>query len=404
LTIKNNVISNNYAEGYQVNGGGLAIFDDDLSTYVECSGNIFSGNEVLALQSIGQALGGGLLLENIKSGSVLANNIISDNIAHLDGATGSVQYGGGIHLNYYMAADPDYYILISGNRITGNHALRGGAINCQNTGIRLENNFISQNEAVNLGGAIFLKGQTEGEIFSMINNTFTGNLVTGEGGQGGSIYLNNAHAVLLMNNIFWENSAPEFDEVMINFSTMEMYNCDIDTNEIDGEWTGKDYFTADPQFINEMMWDPFNYDAPCFNTGIESVLAFGTTFYAPDSCIGHNPRPLDGAIDVGACEVDMLWVGLVEPAVSSQQPSVSVYPNPSGGIIDFRFQIADFRKVSVKIYDLQGKEVAVILDESLSAGEHLVRWDSSALPAGIYFYQLSTEGAGQEVAGKIVKY
>jgi hypothetical protein len=53
--------------------------------------------------------------------------------------------------------------------------------------------------------------------------------------------------------------------------------------------------------------------------------------------------------------------------------------------------IFDFRWVSLKIYNAQGQEVAVVLDQELPAGEHMVRWDSEGMPAGIYFYRLTTD-------------
>jgi len=56
----------------------------------------------------------------------------------------------------------------------------------------------------------------------------------------------------------------------------------------------------------------------------------------------------------------------------------------------------------LKIYNAQGQEVAVVLDEKMAAGEHTGRWDAGGLPAGIYYFQLRAEGAGQVGAGKVV--
>jgi hypothetical protein len=68
--------------------------------------------------------------------------------------------------------------------------------------------------------------------------------------------------------------------------------------------------------------------------------------------------------------------------------------------------------MSLKIYNAKGQEVAVVLDEEMAAGEHTVRWDASGLPAGIYFYRLTTipafAGTGDQrlttSSGKLVKY
>ena len=46
--------------------------------------------------------------------------------------------------------------------------------------------------------------------------------------------------------------------------------------------------------------------------------------------------------------------------------------------------------VSLKIFDILGKEVAVLVNEQLQPGSYEVTFDGSSLPSGIYFYQLRT--------------
>ncbi|NTV84100.1 MAG: T9SS type A sorting domain-containing protein, partial [Bacteroidales bacterium] len=98
-------------------------------------------------------------------------------------------------------------------------------------------------------------------------------------------------------------------------------------------------------------------------------------------------------------------VGVEEPKFQIQDSKfqISCYPNPTSGIVEFRFSNFDFRWVSLKIYDVRGREVAVVVDGRW-AGDQVVRWDASGLPAGIYFYQLRAKGEGLLVTGKILKY
>jgi len=93
--------------------------------------------------------------------------------------------------------------------------------------------------------------------------------------------------------------------------------------------------------------------------------------------------------------VDFLFnqVGIDESAVDSQQSAVRIYPNPTGGIVDCRLSIVDCQRVSIKFYDLYGREVAVVLDKQLPAGEHVVRFDASALPAGVYFWKFAVRSS-----------
>jgi 5-hydroxyisourate hydrolase-like protein (transthyretin family) len=47
--------------------------------------------------------------------------------------------------------------------------------------------------------------------------------------------------------------------------------------------------------------------------------------------------------------------------------------------------------VTLKIFDLLGREVAVLVNETLQPGTYELRFDTGDLPSGIYFYQLETE-------------
>jgi len=42
----------------------------------------------------------------------------------------------------------------------------------------------------------------------------------------------------------------------------------------------------------------------------------------------------------------------------------------------------------LKVYDLMGREVAVLVDEIKPAGEFAIEFDAAALASGIYFYEL----------------
>jgi hypothetical protein len=58
----------------------------------------------------------------------------------------------------------------------------------------------------------------------------------------------------------------------------------------------------------------------------------------------------------------------------------------------------------LKVYNPQGQEVAKVLDGKWPGGQ-VVRWDASNLPAGIYYYRLTTKDQRLMTAsGKLVKY
>lgn len=68
------------------------------------------------------------------------------------------------------------------------------------------------------------------------------------------------------------------------------------------------------------------------------------------------------------------------------------YPNPFNPATDIRYSLSDVRKVSLKVYDVLGREVATLVDEVKQPGEHQARWDASGFASGMYFYRLQTSG------------
>jgi photosystem II stability/assembly factor-like uncharacterized protein len=67
------------------------------------------------------------------------------------------------------------------------------------------------------------------------------------------------------------------------------------------------------------------------------------------------------------------------------------YPNPFNPNTIIRFQIKDLRFVTLKVYDILGKEVATLVNEKQSPGVYEVSFDGSQYTSGVYFYQLSID-------------
>jgi hypothetical protein len=44
--------------------------------------------------------------------------------------------------------------------------------------------------------------------------------------------------------------------------------------------------------------------------------------------------------------------------------------------------------VSLKVFDVLGREVATLVNEVRPPGVYTVRWDASSLPSGVYYYRL----------------
>ena len=64
------------------------------------------------------------------------------------------------------------------------------------------------------------------------------------------------------------------------------------------------------------------------------------------------------------------------------------YPNPFNPSTNLRFTVAEIQNVTLKIYDVLGKEVATLLNTRLNPGQYTVQWDGSGAASGVYFYRL----------------
>lgn len=67
------------------------------------------------------------------------------------------------------------------------------------------------------------------------------------------------------------------------------------------------------------------------------------------------------------------------------------YPNPFNPSTKISFTIPNKELVTLSVYDITGKEAAVLLNGVLEAGSHSISFDASNLSSGIYFYKLITE-------------
>ncbi len=64
------------------------------------------------------------------------------------------------------------------------------------------------------------------------------------------------------------------------------------------------------------------------------------------------------------------------------------YPNPFNPVTVIKFQLPQPEDVSIKVFDLLGREVAVLLDERKEPGYYEVSFDGGNMASGLYFYRI----------------
>ncbi|MBK7160476.1 MAG: T9SS type A sorting domain-containing protein [Ignavibacteria bacterium] len=133
-------------------------------------------------------------------------------------------------------------------------------------------------------------------------------------------------------------------------------------------------------------------------SGIFSNTPINLPASSAGSCITILDVDNDGDMDLaGIDEVDDLLFIFKNQLVSIEQLSGIIpdkfkleqnYPNPFNPVTHLEFGILNLGFVSLKVFDILGKEVAVLVNEKLSPGIYEAEFDGSSLSSGIYFYKL----------------
>ena len=115
------------------------------------------------------------------------------------------------------------------------------------------------------------------------------------------------------------------------------------------------------------------------NTGVYNVTLVASNSFGQDTLLRNEyilVIPFLGITNIG---------GEVPKSFSLSQN----YPNPFNPNTVIRFQVAAYRFVELKIYNILGKEVAGLVNSNLNPGNYEVKWDALRFASGIYYYKLN---------------
>jgi len=82
-------------------------------------------------------------------------------------------------------------------------------------------------------------------------------------------------------------------------------------------------------------------------------------------------------------------IGVISTEIPGTYELQQNYPNPFNPTTNIRFAVPHNELVTIKVYDLLGKEVAVLLNENKQAGIYEINFNASSLSSGVYFYKMS---------------
>ena len=217
-------------------------------------------------------------------------------------------------------------------------------------------------------------------LVTMINNTFVSNTAAIS---GSGITIDSA-TVGGLNTILWDPGTPEID---VRSGNLFASYCDLR-----GGYAGTGNINADPGFFSSrpdsLCW--FHGTSPCANAGAASVSVGGAILAAPSVDFYGHFRPFGTAVDIGAFE-DGTWSGIedMEGFPLKEYLLYQNYPNPFNPTTVVSYQLPAVSDVRLVVYDLLGREVAVLVHERKAPGRYEAKFDATGLATGVYLCRLT---------------
>jgi len=364
LTISESVIRDN--GNLSGCGGAVCLRSGSLLTMADC--------DVAFNTSL---YGAGLCVD--ASTAVIENSAIRKNTAAV--------WGGGL---FCSAAT----VTLRNCLISSNASVGGGGLDGRwGVWLTMERCVVANNASVRVGaegpgGGMILQG---GEQW-ISNCTFVGNFAA----QGGAIYGGNS--MHLFNSIVAGH--PTGRGLYFTSAGADVRYCCFSGNE-GGNFAGLNI----PAYLGQIVRVNANGDSsdsylnifldPAFNDSAEVRYSLTAGSPCVDAGSPLSPRDPDGTVtDMGAYPYDQANGSVETPAALPQQLVLHpAYPNPFNPTTALVFDLPLTGRVSLRVFDLLGREVALLADRPMSAGSHTLEWNAATQCSGTYFAVLESSGA-----------
>jgi len=162
----------------------------------------------------------------------------------------------------------------------------------------------------------------------------------------------------------------------------------IDTTAVEFVWTMSNPFVT-------RYWFEIATDNQFTNSFIDSTLTDTTYLY---SNLNNSESywwrvKAYNAMGWGEFSEDtMFTVNITSVEEDNQLPTVfslqQNYPNPFNPTTKIKYSVPQSSNVVIKVFDVLGNEIETLVNEEKPVGNYEVKFDATALPSGIYFYQL----------------
>jgi hypothetical protein len=85
---------------------------------------------------------------------------------------------------------------------------------------------------------------------------------------------------------------------------------------------------------------------------------------------------------------EYVFTSVDEDILSNSYALMQNYPNPFNPTTTIKFSIPNSQLVTIKVYDLLGREISTLVNEEKQPGYYEIKFNGTSLPSGVYFYRL----------------
>jgi len=133
---------------------------------------------------------------------------------------------------------------------------------------------------------------------------------------------------------------------------------------------------------------------------VDNTVTIGTDYNAKSyyvKCVYEDPwESINETGPTNIVEVRLqipqkIFISDFEEIINYEYQLEQNYPNPFNPSTIISWENSKDVLVTLKVFDILGREVATLVDEQKKAGNHFIEFDASALPSGIYIYKIQMD-------------